>query len=83
MKPQLGRNNSHLTYLEPPHSHDPTSVSDVAVLPSSTMNCFPSAVREALYNLQQSTSIVYASYLRFQDSFDDRFDRLLPSVEDD
>ncbi|EXJ90952.1 hypothetical protein A1O1_04059 [Capronia coronata CBS 617.96] len=65
-------------FLTPPHSHDPNDVSHVAALPSSMMMQLPEAVQDALWNLQESTSIVYASYMRLQDLVHERFDRLRP-----
>ncbi len=37
----------------------------------------PEAVQEQLWTLQESTSIVYASYIRLQELLDERFDRLV------
>ncbi|KIW98677.1 uncharacterized protein Z519_00338 [Cladophialophora bantiana CBS 173.52] len=65
-------------FLEPPHSHDPSNVSHVAALPASMLMQLPEAVQDALWTLQESTSIVYASYLRLQELLDERFDRLIP-----
>jgi len=65
-------------FLEPPHSHDPSNVSHVAALPASMLMQLPEAVQDALWTLQESTSIVYASYLRLQELLDERFERLIP-----
>ncbi|KAK6364801.1 hypothetical protein LTS17_011906 [Exophiala oligosperma] len=64
-------------FLAPPHSHDPTDVSHVAALPTSMLLQLPEAVQENLWTLQESTSIVYASYLRLQELIDERFERLV------
>ncbi|EXJ92933.1 hypothetical protein A1O3_01489 [Capronia epimyces CBS 606.96] len=42
------------------------------------MTQLPEAVQDALWTLQESTSIVYASYLRLRELVDERFDRLVP-----
>lgn len=65
-------------FLEPPHSHNPSAVSHVAALPESMLAQLPLAVQDALWTLQESTSVVYASYLRLQDLLDERFERLRP-----
>ncbi|ETI19442.1 hypothetical protein G647_09276 [Cladophialophora carrionii CBS 160.54] len=65
-------------FLEPPHSHDPSNVSHVAALPADMLNQLPEPVQNALWKLQESTSVVYASYLRLQALLDERFDRLTP-----
>ncbi|KIX98509.1 uncharacterized protein Z520_05810 [Fonsecaea multimorphosa CBS 102226] len=65
-------------FLAPPHSHDPSNVSHVAALPASMLMQLPEPVQDALWTLQESTSIVYASYLRLQDLLEERFDRLIP-----
>lgn len=65
-------------FLEPPHSHDPSNVSHIAALPISMLRQLPETVQDALWTLQESTSVVYASYLRLQALLDERFDRLLP-----
>ncbi|EHY60156.1 hypothetical protein HRR83_009120 [Exophiala dermatitidis] len=74
------KNNSSpdALFLAPPHSHDPNDVSHVAALPSSMLMQLPEAVQDALWTLQESTSIVYASYMRLQELVDERFDRLIP-----
>jgi hypothetical protein len=65
-------------FLEPPHSHDPSNVSHVAALPADMLSQLPESVQNALWMLQESTSIVYASYLRLQALLEERFDRLTP-----
>ncbi|EXJ53989.1 hypothetical protein A1O7_09326 [Cladophialophora yegresii CBS 114405] len=65
-------------FLEPPHSHDPSNVSHVAALPADMLSQLPEPVQNALWTLQESTSVVYASYLRLQALLDERFDRLTP-----
>ncbi|KIX03661.1 uncharacterized protein Z518_07214 [Rhinocladiella mackenziei CBS 650.93] len=65
-------------FLAPPHSHDPSDVSHVAALPSSMLLQLPESVQNALWTLQESTSIVYASYIRLQALLNERFDRLIP-----
>ncbi|KAK5452928.1 hypothetical protein LTS15_007076 [Exophiala xenobiotica] len=64
-------------FLAPPHSHDPSHVSHVAALPASMLLQLPETVQEQLWDLQESTSIVYASYIRLQELLDERFDRLV------
>ncbi|KAK5058865.1 hypothetical protein LTR84_011129 [Exophiala bonariae] len=64
-------------FLEPAHSHDPTDVSHVAALPDSMLSQLPPSVQDALWTLQESTSVVYASYERLQELLDQRFDRLV------
>lgn len=75
MKP---RSTLDALFLAPPHSHDPCDVSEVAALPSSMLMQLPEPVQEALWTLQESTSIVYASYLRLQTLMNERFERLIP-----
>jgi len=65
-------------FLDPPHSHNPSNVSQVAALPSSMLMQLPESVQDALWALQESTSVVYASYLRLKSLLDERFDRLTP-----
>ena len=65
-------------FLEPPHSHNPSNISNIAALPSSMLVQLPEEVQDALWTLQESTSVVYASYLRLQALLDERFDRLTP-----
>src|SRR5262245_5105326 len=60
-------------FLAPPHSHDPCNVSHVAALPPSMLLQLPEPVQDALWTLQESTSIVYASYARLQELFTERF----------
>ncbi|KAI1609932.1 hypothetical protein EDD37DRAFT_373736 [Exophiala viscosa] len=64
-------------FLNPPHSHDPSNVSHVAALPISMLSQLPQPIQEKLWDLQESTSIVYASYIRLQTLLDERFDRLV------
>lgn len=73
-----GYNPPDALFLEPPHLHDPTDVSHVAALPESMLSQLPLSVQDALWTLQESTSIVYASYERLQELLDQRFDRLIP-----
>ncbi|ETI26753.1 hypothetical protein G647_10198, partial [Cladophialophora carrionii CBS 160.54] len=63
-------------FLEPPHSHDPINVSHVAALSASTLRQLPEAVQDALWALQESTSVIYASCLRLQALLEERFERL-------
>lgn len=65
-------------FLAPPHSHDPCDVSHVAALPQSMLQQLPESVQTALWTLQESTSIIYASYVRLEDLISERFDRLIP-----
>src|SRR5690349_5981749 len=65
-------------FLEPPHSHDPSDVSHLAALPASMLSQLPESVQDALWALQESTSVVYASYLRLQALLKERFERLTP-----
>lgn len=72
-----GYNPPDALFLEPPHSHDPTDVSHVAALPDSMLSQLPPSVQDALWTLQESTSVVYASYERLLELLDQRFDRLI------
>lgn len=65
-------------FLAPPHSHDPCDVSHVAALPQSMLQQLPESVQTALWTLQESTSIMYASYVRLEELISERFDRLIP-----
>ena len=65
-------------FLEPPHSHDPSNISHIAALPASMLIQLPEAVQDALWALQESTSIVYASYLRLEALLQERFEWLTP-----
>ena len=67
---------SETLFLEPPHDHDPRAISHIAALPASVLGSLPEPIQDALYTLQESTSVVYASYLRLQDLLDERFERL-------
>jgi hypothetical protein len=69
------------TFLEPPHRHDPSHISHIAALPISMLNQLPLEVQDALWTLQESTSVVYASYLRLCDLLNERFERLNPQYE--
>jgi hypothetical protein len=69
------------SFLEPPHRHDPSHISHIAALPISMLNQLPLEVQDALWTLQESTSVVYASYLRLCDLLDERFERLNPRGE--
>ncbi|KAJ9605451.1 hypothetical protein H2200_010108 [Cladophialophora chaetospira] len=75
MKPNF---RADTLFLEPPHHHDPSNVSHVAALPASMLSQLPEEVQDALWTLQESTSVVYASYLRLLDLLDERFERLTP-----
>jgi hypothetical protein len=79
---KMSRSNSHSSesslFLEPPHSHNPTDISHVCALPRSMMEQLPESVQNALWSLQESTSVVFASYSRLQSLIDERFDRLVP-----
>jgi hypothetical protein len=84
MRPaSVSRSASRSPFLEPPHSHDPTVVECVVSLPSLMMSQLPSKVQESVVDLQESTSIFYASYERLLDLLDERFDRLMPSLGPD
>jgi hypothetical protein len=65
-------------FLEPPHSHDPTRISHIAALSATVLTALPDAVQDALWTLQESTSVVYASYLRLQALLKEKFERLTP-----
>lgn len=81
MKPQICRNDSHLGFLEPPHTHDLSSVSNIATLPSSLLQNISDNLRTTLDDLEESTSIAFASLTRLQELFEERFDRLMPSID--
>jgi hypothetical protein len=63
-------------FLDPPHAHDPTKVSKVAALPAAMLTKFPAPIQDTIWALQESTSIVYSSYLRLCILLEERFDRL-------
>jgi len=67
-----------IPFLEPPHSHDVTSVSHVTALPSTLLFQLPESVQDALWAMQESASVAYASYTRLQELLQERFDRLVP-----
>lgn len=73
------RRNNHpdALFLAPPHSHDPSNVSHVAALPAMMLSQLPESVQDALWTLQESTSIVYASYTRLQSLLTERFEHLV------
>ena len=77
----MGR-HEELPFLEPPHSHDVTSISHLASLPTSMLDQLPTEVQDALWALQESTSVVYASYGRLQDIVSARLDRLTTLPDD-
>jgi hypothetical protein len=64
-------------FLEPPHSHDVTNIAHLASIPTSLLDQIPADVQDALWALQESTSVVYASYSRLQEIVYSRFDRLV------
>ena len=66
----------YLTFLDFPHAHDPTHVSAVAALSTDLLRQIPTDVHGSLWQLQESTSIVYASYIRLFGLLDERFERL-------
>lgn len=73
---QRNLSEDYIPFLDYPHSHDPTCVSDIAALSIDMLRQLPKEVQDSLWQLQESTSIVYASYARFQDLLAEKFDRL-------
>lgn len=63
-------------FLEPPHSHDPTQVSHIAALPYKLIIQLPLDIQDSFWALQESTSVLYASYIRLQSMLEERFERL-------
>ena len=74
--------HEELPFLEPPHSHDVTNISHLASIPTCMLDQLPAEVQDALWALQESTSVVYASYSRFQDIVSTRLDRLTTLPDD-
>lgn len=66
-------------FLEPAHSHDPIHVSNIITLPTSLVKNIPASFQHALTNLQESTSVAFASYSRLQELVAARFYRLVPA----
>jgi hypothetical protein len=73
---QRSSSDDSFSFLEPPHSHDPTSISHIAALPAELLEKVPIDVQDSLWLLQESTSVLYASHLRLQDLVSEKFDRL-------
>jgi hypothetical protein len=67
MRPYLYHQISALPFLEPPHSHDPTAISDFISLPTAMLNQLPVSTQDLLWTVQEATSIVFASYERLQE----------------
>ena len=53
-------------------------MSHIAALLASMLSQLPEAMQDALWELQESTSVVYASYVRLQALLEERFKRLIP-----
>ena len=77
MKPPLYRQISGLPYLEIPHSHDPTAIADFAALPAPMLLKLPRSIHEVLWAMQESMSVLFASYNRLQELFKEQEDRSL------
>ena len=68
-------------FLEPAHSHDPGCMTQQATVPVALFEAVPDTFQQALDNLQESTSIAFASFSRLQQLIRERFDRLVPAKE--
>jgi hypothetical protein len=68
----------YIPFLDYPHAHDPMMIDNLAALSIDLLQNLPQAVQDALRLLQESTSVMYASYLRLQQLIDEKFDRLNP-----
>jgi hypothetical protein len=75
---QRASTTDYIPFLDYPHAHDPTMIDNVAALSTDLLQRLPQAVQDALWLLQESTSVMYASYLRLQQLIDEKFDRLNP-----
>ena len=68
--------DEYLSFLDYPHAHDPTNTSDIAALSTDLLRQLPIEAQNSLWLQQESTSVVYASYIRLQDLLDEKFERL-------
>lgn len=66
-------------FLEPPHHHDPTQISNIAAIPVALLKVLPFDAQQALWAIQESASVAYASYNRLQQLSKERFHRLVPA----
>jgi hypothetical protein len=67
-------------FLEgPAHYHDPTLVSNVAAIPVALLDALTVDSQQALWAIQEATSVAYASYIRLQGLAKERFHRLVPA----
>lgn len=73
--PTLNRQISTLPYLETPHSHNPAAIPQFIGLPSSMLLKLPMSIHEIVWTLQESTSVVFASYNRLQELLNERENR--------
>lgn len=72
---------SDIWFLEPPHCHDPSHIAHVCTLPSTTLSQLPDSLQDALWAMQESVSIAFASYSRLQALLSERFSRLFPQSQ--
>ncbi len=68
--------DDYLSFPDYPHAHDLTKVSDVAALSIDLLRQVPGKVQDSLWLLQESTSLVYAFYVRLQHLQKGKFERL-------
>ena len=68
--------NEYLPFLDYPYAHDPTGIANIAALSTDLLRQLPSEPQDSLWLLQESTSVVHASYTRLQDLLDEKFERL-------
>jgi hypothetical protein len=66
-------------FLEPAHHHDPTKVAYIAGIPAALLENLPADAQKALWDIQESTSVVYASWRRLEELSKERFHRLVPA----
>lgn len=73
---QRSQSEDYLPFLDYPHAHDPTKIFDVAALSTDMLKQLPQDVQDSLWELQESTSVIYGSYIRLLDLQNQKFDRL-------
>jgi hypothetical protein len=66
-------------FLEPAHHHDPTKIAYIAGIPAALVENLPADAQKALWDIQESASVSYASWRRFEELWRERFHRLVPA----
>lgn len=74
--------DEYLSFLDYPHAHDPTSISDIAALSTDLLRQLPTEAQDSLWLLQESASVVHSSYARLQDLLEEKFERLSYQPQD-